>query len=307
MTNGARAPHRYHCGSVLWSASDQTPSSSSGQEHALRGEEHADERPEDEARRVAEPGIRHRDQYSAACTRSTGPRRREATSSIIGRPCSGRRGLWERSHCASGSRRAGAGAARPSLTSPATWSWPGTRAGSPRRSTATSSPISRRGSSTRLIADPLVVLGPDGEFQPGLARAWSSSPEADAWTFELREGVIFQDGTPFDAEAVKFNVERILDPATQSAEMAAQVGPRGAHRDRRRAHGDAPLREAVGHGPRRLPARADLVPDRGRQVGRPGLQSPPGRRGPFHAHRVGAELARHARSLARLRRLELHQ
>ena len=36
---------------------------------------------------------------------------------------------------------------------------------------------------------------------------------------------MFQDGTPFDAEAVKYNVERILDPATRSGEMAAHVGP----------------------------------------------------------------------------------
>ena len=35
----------------------------------------------------------------------------------------------------------------------------------------------------------------------------------------------FQDRTPFDAEAVKYNVERILAPETQSAEMAAQIGP----------------------------------------------------------------------------------
>ncbi len=75
------------------------------------------------------------------------------------------------------------------------------------------------------IADPLLVIGPDGEFYPALATAWTSSPAADEWTFTLRDGVTFQDGTPFDAEALKYNIERILDPDTQSAEMAARVGP----------------------------------------------------------------------------------
>ena len=76
-----------------------------------------------------------------------------------------------------------------------------------------------------MIADPLLIIGPDGEFHPALATAWSSNDVADEWTFTLRSDVVFQDGTPFGAEAVKYNVERILDPATRSGEMAAHVGP----------------------------------------------------------------------------------
>lgn len=76
-----------------------------------------------------------------------------------------------------------------------------------------------------LIADPLLVLGPDGEFHPALATQWTSSPGAKEWTFTLRNDVIFQDGTPFNAEALRYNIERILDPETRSAEMAAHVGP----------------------------------------------------------------------------------
>ena len=75
------------------------------------------------------------------------------------------------------------------------------------------------------IADPLLILGPDGEFHPALAASWSSNEVADEWTFTLKSGVVFQDGTPFNAEAVKYNIERILDPATRSGEMAAHVGP----------------------------------------------------------------------------------
>ena len=78
-----------------------------------------------------------------------------------------------------------------------------------------------------LIADPLIVLGPDGAHHPALATSWSSNETADVWTFELREGVTFQDGTPFNAEAVKYNIERIRAPETKSGEMAAQIGPIG--------------------------------------------------------------------------------
>ena len=76
-----------------------------------------------------------------------------------------------------------------------------------------------------LITHPLLILGPDGAYHPGLATSWTSSDTADSWTFTLRDDVTFQDGTPFDAEAVKYNIERILAPETQSGEMAAYIGP----------------------------------------------------------------------------------
>mgnify|MGYP001827260128 CR=1 FL=1 len=75
------------------------------------------------------------------------------------------------------------------------------------------------------IADPLLILGPDGEFHPALASSWTSSANADRWTFHLRDDVTFQDGTPFNAQALEYNLRRILDPETRSAEMAARLGP----------------------------------------------------------------------------------
>ena len=47
---------------------------------------------------------------------------------------------------------------------------------------------------------------------PGLAVSWQASDNAKVWTFKLRQGVKFQDGTPFDAAAVKFNIDRWNDP-----------------------------------------------------------------------------------------------
>lgn len=54
------------------------------------------------------------------------------------------------------------------------------------------------------------------ELVPDLAESWTKSDDGHKWTFKLRQGVKFHDGTPFDAEAVKFNIERILDPALGS-------------------------------------------------------------------------------------------
>src|SRR4028119_256095 len=49
------------------------------------------------------------------------------------------------------------------------------------------------------------------ELEPSLATEWSSSKDGKTWTFKLRSGVKFHDGTDFDAEAVKFNFERWWD------------------------------------------------------------------------------------------------
>ncbi|WP_293133161.1 ABC transporter substrate-binding protein [Microcoleus sp. bin38.metabat.b11b12b14.051] len=49
------------------------------------------------------------------------------------------------------------------------------------------------------------------ELEPSLATKWSSSTDGKTWTFKLRSGVKFHDGTDFDADAVKFNVDRWWD------------------------------------------------------------------------------------------------
>ncbi len=47
--------------------------------------------------------------------------------------------------------------------------------------------------------------------EPALARRWEISADGRRYTFHLRRGVRFHDGTPFDAQAVAFNFERMLD------------------------------------------------------------------------------------------------
>ncbi|MBB6097297.1 peptide/nickel transport system substrate-binding protein [Deinobacterium chartae] len=67
---------------------------------------------------------------------------------------------------------------------------------------------------TNQIFETLLRRTDDG-IQPGLATSWKAlSPTR--WRFELRRGVRFQDGTPFNAEAVKYSIERLIDPANKA-------------------------------------------------------------------------------------------
>ena len=66
------------------------------------------------------------------------------------------------------------------------------------------------------VYDTLVYQSADGELIPGLARAWRIDDGGRRYTFELRDDVTFHDGTRFDAEAVKFNIERILSLGSRS-------------------------------------------------------------------------------------------
>ncbi|KFE34927.1 ABC transporter substrate-binding protein [Thioclava atlantica] len=58
------------------------------------------------------------------------------------------------------------------------------------------------------MCDKLVDITPDLKIVPMLATGWKWSDDGKALTMTLRDGVTFQDGTPFDAEAVKYNIER---------------------------------------------------------------------------------------------------
>src|SRR5690242_16990351 len=48
------------------------------------------------------------------------------------------------------------------------------------------------------------------EYEGVLATRWTSSADKKTWTFYLRKGVTFHDGTPFNAEAVRFSIQRTL-------------------------------------------------------------------------------------------------
>lgn len=76
----------------------------------------------------------------------------------------------------------------------------------------------------RQVLDSLVFQEADGSFSPWLAKSWEVSDDGRTYTFDLRDDVTFSDGTPFDAAAVKANFDRIVDPATKSAQAASMLG-----------------------------------------------------------------------------------
>ncbi|MEK7858264.1 MAG: ABC transporter substrate-binding protein [Elusimicrobiota bacterium] len=63
------------------------------------------------------------------------------------------------------------------------------------------------------IFDSLVRFDPDGRIEPSLAKSWRWLDEKTV-EFKLRQGVEFHDGEPFTAEAVRFSIEKFIDPAT---------------------------------------------------------------------------------------------
>ncbi|MDQ6670487.1 MAG: ABC transporter substrate-binding protein [Chloroflexota bacterium] len=75
------------------------------------------------------------------------------------------------------------------------------------------------------VCEPLVWEPEPGKFLPGLADSWEISPDAKEYTFKLKQGVKFHDGTPFNAAAVKFTLDRVVDPATKAGQSHDQLGP----------------------------------------------------------------------------------
>ncbi len=62
----------------------------------------------------------------------------------------------------------------------------------------------------------LVNITPDGKFVADAAESWTVSSDHLLYTFKLRKNVLFHDGTPVDAKAVKYSIDRLMDPKTKS-------------------------------------------------------------------------------------------
>jgi peptide/nickel transport system substrate-binding protein len=78
----------------------------------------------------------------------------------------------------------------------------------------------------RSVYDTLVFRNAaTNEFVGGLAETWEISPDGLTYTFTLKQGVTFHDGTPFNSDAVRVNIERILDPSLNSQKAAQLLGP----------------------------------------------------------------------------------
>ena len=71
------------------------------------------------------------------------------------------------------------------------------------------------------VLEGLTKIAMNGEVMPLLAERWSQTPDGKIYTFKLKKGVSFSDGTAFDASAVKFSFERARAPdSTNKARKA---------------------------------------------------------------------------------------
>ena len=65
----------------------------------------------------------------------------------------------------------------------------------------------------RRVVETLVAFADEStQIVPGLAESWTISKDGLSYTFKLRRGTTFHDGTPFNAQAVKFSIERQFNP-----------------------------------------------------------------------------------------------
>ncbi|WP_461535085.1 ABC transporter substrate-binding protein [Spongorhabdus nitratireducens] len=59
-----------------------------------------------------------------------------------------------------------------------------------------------------LVFDPLIRYGENGQLEPALATSWEVSEDGTKLSFNLRQDVAFSDGTPFNANTARWNLER---------------------------------------------------------------------------------------------------
>ena len=73
------------------------------------------------------------------------------------------------------------------------------------------------------VYDRLFEQSPRG-LKPGLAERWETSADGKSWTFHLRKGVRFHDGTPLNARAVKESIDRVMSPAAKLRQASKFAG-----------------------------------------------------------------------------------
>lgn len=69
----------------------------------------------------------------------------------------------------------------------------------------------------RHVYSGLVKFNETMEIVPDLAESWTTSDDGTVWTFKIREGVLFHDGSELTLDDIVFSFERIMDPETGSA------------------------------------------------------------------------------------------
>ena len=82
------------------------------------------------------------------------------------------------------------------------------------------------------VYETLTKINEDGSVAPLLAESWQAAPDLKTYTFKLRKGVKFQNGEPFNAQAVKFSFERAaaIRPAPTRTRACSRVSRRSPRR-----------------------------------------------------------------------------
>jgi peptide/nickel transport system substrate-binding protein len=75
----------------------------------------------------------------------------------------------------------------------------------------------------RQICEPLVRWEPDGSFSPSLLESWEVSDDARTYTLKVRRNAVWNNGDPFDADDVIFNIRRMSDSTAEGNSMAARL------------------------------------------------------------------------------------
>ena len=75
------------------------------------------------------------------------------------------------------------------------------------------------------VFDQLIAADENGRLTPGLATQWEAAEDGRSVRMRLRDNVKFHDGTPFNAEAVKFTLDTIVDTNTGSQGAVDMIGP----------------------------------------------------------------------------------
>jgi len=82
----------------------------------------------------------------------------------------------------------------------------------------TAAPVAIREVTWLNLYEGLVQIDRNGEVQPLLAESWEVSEDGLTYSFQLREGVTFHDGTSFEASDVKFSFDRARSPESTNAQ-----------------------------------------------------------------------------------------
>src|SRR5499433_3383408 len=77
------------------------------------------------------------------------------------------------------------------------------------------------------VGEFLVFTDHQGNYHPWLATSWSPNSDASVWTFKIRQGVQFNDGTPMTANDVAASINRLADPKNASNALSAFQGVLG--------------------------------------------------------------------------------